>query len=82
MAAITELARSSLLDTTLHSAGTTIAGPWTEVMDLIGQMHVLVHSRGVVRVQSDIRVGTRTDKHQAPADKIRVVEEKLSSKRE
>ena len=48
-------------------------------MDLIGEMHQLVHDRGVLRVQSDIRVGTRIDKHQKPADKIKVVEDKLKA---
>lgn len=77
VAIITKLARDSPLDTTLHSAGTTIAGPWTEVMELIGQFHEVLHSRGVVRIQSDIRVGTRTDKSQMPQDKIDVVEAKV-----
>ena len=36
-----------------------IEGPWDEVMHLIGQAHVMVHQKGVVRIQSDIRVGTR-----------------------
>ncbi|SGZ56748.1 CIC11C00000002254 [Sungouiella intermedia] len=77
VAVITKLARESLLETTLHSAGTTIAGPWSEVMELIGQFHEVLHERGVVRIQSDIRVGTRTDKSQKPQDKIDVVEAKL-----
>lgn len=47
-------------------------------MDLIGQMHELVHKSGVVRVQSDIRVGTRTDKSQTPQDKIDIVEKKIA----
>jgi uncharacterized protein (TIGR00106 family) len=74
---ITHLAQSSHLSTTLHSAGTTIEGPWSEVMDLIGQMHQTLHDSGVVRIQSDIRVGTRIDKHQSPEDKINIVQEKL-----
>lgn len=77
VAVITQLARASSLQCTLHSAGTTIAGPWTEVMELIGQFHEVLHERGVVRIQSDIRVGTRTDKSQKPQDKIDVVERKL-----
>lgn len=77
VAIITKLARASPLHTTLHSAGTTIAGPWTEVMELIGQFHEVLHEKGVVRIQSDIRVGTRTDKSQLPQDKIDVVERKL-----
>lgn len=77
IAVITKLARESHLDCTLHSAGTTIEGPWDEVMDLIGQMHEILHEKGVVRIQSDIRVGTRTDKKQRPQDKIDIVESKL-----
>lgn len=37
----------------------TTEGPWEEVMRLIGQAHTMVHGNGVVRVQTDIRVGTR-----------------------
>ncbi|KAI3406135.2 ECM15 [Candida oxycetoniae] len=74
---ITKLAQESSLETTLHSAGTTIAGPWDQVMDLIGQMHEILHKDGIVRIQSDIRVGTRIDKSQKPQDKIDVVQRKL-----
>ncbi|KAF3989277.1 hypothetical protein FT663_02824 [Candidozyma haemuli var. vulneris] len=77
VAIITKMARESNLDTTLHSAGTTIAGPWIDVMDLIGRFHEALHAKGVVRIQSDIRVGTRTDKAQQPQDKIDIVEKKL-----
>jgi uncharacterized protein YqgV (UPF0045/DUF77 family) len=34
-------------------------GTWDEVMRLIGQAHTLVHQNGVLRVQTDIRAGTR-----------------------
>jgi uncharacterized protein YqgV (UPF0045/DUF77 family) len=37
----------------------TIDGSWDEVMRLIGQAHTLVHQNGVLRIQSDIRVGSR-----------------------
>lgn len=77
VAVITKMARDLNLETTLHSAGTTIAGPWNEVMDLIGQFHEALHAKGVVRIQSDIRVGSRTDKSQMPQDKVDVVERKL-----
>ncbi|CAH2350654.1 UPF0045 protein Ecm15p [[Candida] railenensis] len=77
IAAVTQLARSSHLKCTLHSAGTTIDGPWNEVMELIGQMHELLHKRGIVRLHSDIRVGTRTDKSQSAASKMQAVEEKI-----
>ncbi|GMG36299.1 hypothetical protein B5S33_g3502 [[Candida] boidinii] len=77
IAEVEKLIRESGLHSVLHSAGTTIEGPWDEVMELIGQLHERVHEMGIVRVQSDIRVGTRTDKKQTPEDKVNVVEEKL-----
>lgn len=59
IASIQLLLAASGLDFTMHSAGTTIEGPWDEVMKIIGQCHTLVHNMGVVRIQSDIRIGTR-----------------------
>lgn len=34
-------------------------GSWDEVMKVIGQAHVMLHEKGVVRIQTDIRVGSR-----------------------
>ena len=48
-------------------------------MRVIGQAHTLVHKNGVVRVQTDIRAGTRTDKKQSFADKVAKVEEILAA---
>ena len=62
----------------MHSAGTTVEGSWEDVMRVIGQCHSLLHANGVVRIQSDIRVGTRTDKMQGFEDKVRAVEEILA----
>ena len=63
----------------MHSAGTTLEGPWVEVHTLIGQAHQLLHSQGVVRIQTDIRVGSRTDKKQTAKDKVDVVEKLLAA---
>lgn len=42
-------------------------------MRVIGQCHSMLHERGVLRIQSDIRVGTRTDKKQKFEDKVKKV---------
>ncbi|KAK5946651.1 UPF0045 protein M15 [Knufia obscura] len=63
---------------TLHSAGTTLEGSWSAVTTMIGQAHQLLHDQGVVRVQTDIRVGSRTDKTQTAKDKVDVVEQMLA----
>lgn len=51
-------------------------------MRVIGQAHCLLHANGVVRIQSDIRVGSRTDKKQSPADKVAKVEQLLAQDEE
>lgn len=62
----------------MHSFGTTIEGPWDEVMSLIGQLHEYSHELGYVRIHTEMRLGTRTDKQQTAQDKVDVVEKKLS----
>lgn len=52
-------------------------GSWDDVMKVIGQCHAMLHQNGVVRIQSDIRVGSRTDKKQTSQDKVHAVEQLL-----
>jgi uncharacterized protein (TIGR00106 family) len=54
-----------------------LEGPWDDVMRVIGQCHAMLHQNGIVRIQSDIRVGSRTDKKQAARDKVEAVERLL-----
>ena len=37
----------------------------------------MLHANGIVRIQSDIRVGSRTDKQQGFEDKVKAVEKLL-----
>jgi uncharacterized protein YqgV (UPF0045/DUF77 family) len=46
-------------------------------MRVIGQCHSMLHANGIVRIQSDIRVGSRTDKRQTAEDKVKAVERLL-----
>ncbi|KAG6104964.1 hypothetical protein E4U14_005377 [Claviceps sp. LM454 group G7] len=46
-------------------------------MAVIGKAHAVVHEGGVVRVQSSMRVGTRTDKAQTAEDKVKRVQNLL-----
>ncbi|KAG9193321.1 hypothetical protein G6011_03356 [Alternaria panax] len=54
-----------------------IEGSWDDVMRVIGQCHAMLHQNGIVRIQSDIRVGSRTDKEQKFKDKVEAVEKLL-----
>ncbi|KAK0630790.1 YkoF-like protein [Bombardia bombarda] len=78
VAEVQKLLKASGLTYTMHSAGTTVEGSWDEVMTVIGQAHALVHQGGVQRVQSSMRVGTRTDKKQTAEQKVKRVEALLA----
>ncbi|OBT46852.1 hypothetical protein VE00_02011 [Pseudogymnoascus sp. WSF 3629] len=79
VAAVQRLMKASGLSYTMHSAGTTVEGSWDDVFRIIGQAHTLVHKNGVLRVQTDIRAGTRTDKKQHFAEKVSKVEAILAA---
>lgn len=72
--------RETGLKTKLHGYGTNIEGEWDEVFAAVKQCHEALHTMGVQRVSTTIRVGSRTDKAQTIEDKIRKVEEQLPPK--
>ena len=57
-------------------------GSWDEVMRVVGQAHVMLHEKGIVRIQTDIRVGSRTDKKQSFSDKVTAVNDLLAKDHE
>ncbi|CAI7677234.1 unnamed protein product [Penicillium pancosmium] len=77
IADVQRLIEASGIKYTLHSAGTTLEGSWDRVHQVIGQAHTLLHQQGVVRIQTDIRVGSRTDKEQTAEDKVNKVRQLL-----
>lgn len=64
------------LSHTLHAFGTNIEGEWDEVFAAVKRCHEVMHQMGAPRVHSSLRVGTRTDRAQTLADKVRSVEDK------
>ena len=67
------------LDPRLHAYGTNIEGEWDEVFNALRRCHEVLHEMGAVRVSTNLRCGTRTDKEQSLADKVSSVEAKLGS---
>ena len=61
----------------LHPYGTNIEGEWDEVFAAVRECHRRVHDMGAPRIATTLKVGTRTDREQSMADKVRSVEEKL-----
>ncbi|MCJ1449252.1 MAG: hypothetical protein MMC23_009772 [Stictis urceolatum] len=78
IADVQRLMKASGLEYSMHSAGTTVEGSWEVVMRVIGQAHQMLHEKGVVRIQTDIRVGSRMDKAQSFSDKVTAVENILA----
>ncbi|KAH8689471.1 YkoF-like protein [Talaromyces proteolyticus] len=79
IAAIQRLCRQSGLKYVMHATGTTIEGPWDQVHQVIGWAHSLLHQQGTARIQTDVRVSTRTDKVQLMEAEITTVERILAA---
>jgi uncharacterized protein (TIGR00106 family) len=61
----------------LHGYGTNIEGEWDEVMAAVKSCHEKVHAMGAPRINSTIKLGTRTDRLQSIDDKVSSVQDKL-----
>ncbi|VAX35664.1 protein of unknown function DUF77 [hydrothermal vent metagenome] len=64
------------LDHTLHANGTGVEGEWDEVFAAIRTCHERIHEMGAPRISTVIKVGTRTDREQTMADKVKSVRAK------
>jgi uncharacterized protein (TIGR00106 family) len=70
IAACEQVLEESGLHYELHANGTNIEGEWEAVFATIKRCHEVVHTMGALRIQSQIAVGTRTDKEQSLQDKV------------
>ena len=65
------------LKTHLHAYGTNIEGEWDEVFAAVKRCHEALHRMGVPRISASMRFGTRVDRDQSMADKVKSVEDKI-----
>ncbi len=77
VAACERVLREAGLDPRLHAFGTNVEGEWDAVFAALKRCHEAVHGMGAPRVHTSIRLGTRTDRDQSLADKVRSVENEL-----
>jgi uncharacterized protein (TIGR00106 family) len=77
VAACEKVLSQSGLTYRLHANGTNVEGDWDTVFAAVKQCHETVHKIGAPRIFTTLKIGTRTDRSQQMADKIRSVEEKL-----
>lgn len=62
----------------MHPYGTVVEGDWDAVFAAVKRCHEAVHALGAPRITTTLKVGTRTDRRQSMADKVRSVERQLS----
>jgi len=72
-----QIIREAGLKSALHAYGTNIEGEWDAVMAVIKKCHETIHAMGAPRITTTIKLGTRVDRHQTMADKVKSVEEKM-----
>ncbi|MDX9759332.1 MAG: MTH1187 family thiamine-binding protein [Bacteroidota bacterium] len=78
VAACEKILTDAGLKTHLHAYGTNIEGEWDVVFAAVKRCHEVLHEMGAPRVSSSLKVGTRTDRLQTMADKVRSVEDKMN----
>ncbi len=57
-----EVLRGTGLVTELHAYGTNVEGTLEAILDAIRRVHETLHAEGVVRIATNVKLGTRTDK--------------------
>lgn len=62
-----------------HPFGTAVEGEWDVVFQAIRACHEGLHSAGVPRLMTMLKVGTRVDKSQSLDDKMRALADRLTS---
>ncbi len=62
----------------LHANGTNVEGEWDEVFAAIRRCHERLHEMGVPRISTIVHLGTRSDREQSMADKVRSVQSRLT----
>ena len=77
VAACERILEEAGLNYELHANGTNVEGEWDTVFAAIKRCHETIHGMGAPRISTQIKVGTRIDRPQTMADKVKSVRTKL-----
>jgi uncharacterized protein (TIGR00106 family) len=58
------------LNVVLHANGSNMEGELADILEAVRRVHETLHSEGVVRLASNVKIGTRTDKEPSLAAKL------------
>ena len=64
----------------LHGYGTNIEGDYDVIVEAIKKIHMTLHAQGLPRLHTNIKLGSRIDKKQSLADKIKAVQTELKER--
>ncbi len=76
IAAAVEELEAADLSPEVHAYGTNVEGEYDQVFAALRRAIEKIHEMGAPRVSCSVRLGTRTDREQSRADKVRSVAEK------
>jgi uncharacterized protein (TIGR00106 family) len=65
-----EIIKQSGLVVQLHAYGTNVEGELGTILQTIGRIHETLHAEGVVRIVTNVKIGTRTDKDASLSGKL------------
>jgi uncharacterized protein (TIGR00106 family) len=80
VAACERILKKAGLKIQLHAYGTNIEGEWNKVFAAIKKCHEEIHRMGAPRITTTLKFGTRTDRAQTMADKVKSVRSKLKKR--
>lgn len=73
VAACQEVLAEAGFEPQMHAYGTNFEGEWDAAMAAVRRCHEVVHELGAPRIFTTLKIGTRTDREQTLADKVRSV---------
>ena len=77
VAACERVFRDAGLEPRLHANGTNVEGEWDTVTAALKTCHEKLHSMGVPRIATNVRLGTRSDREPSMDAKLASVKEKM-----
>ena len=69
-----KIIRRAGLKHSMHAYGTNIEGDWDAVFGVVRLCHEKLHAMGIPRINTTLKVGTRSDRDQTMEEKIARVE--------
>jgi uncharacterized protein (TIGR00106 family) len=72
-----QILKETGLSLQLHGYGTNIEGDLTTILNAIKEIHEQLHSDGVSRLSTQIKLGTRIDKKTSIANKISAIDQEI-----